>query len=262
MVIIPSDTLWVAAQQIVNSDQVAAWSRKISQNERATFSKAGKTDGKRKLPFIQITNGSLKGKDIIVCLSRQHPPEVTGYFALQYFIERILDGSALSEKFLDKYALLVYPLMNPDGVDEGHWRHNTGGIDLNRDWAYYNQSETRKVANHVVKKVKKSKGKVVLGLDFHSTFYDVYYTTASEVAVRNHAFTDQWIDYIKEQIPKYEPRVAPSALGAPVSKGWFLSQFNAPGITYEIGDNTPTEFIKTKSDVAAVGMMKVLLGID
>ena len=42
--------------------------------------------------------------------------------------------------------VIVYPLMNPDGVDEGHWRHNTGGIDLNRDWAHYNQPETRQVA--------------------------------------------------------------------------------------------------------------------
>lgn len=256
---VPQDTIWIAAQQIVNSDHVANWSEKISKNGKASFSKAGKTKGKRKLPFIQITNGSLKGKDIIVCLSRQHPPEVTGYFALQYFIEKILDGSELSDQFLSKYAILVYPLMNPDGVDQGHWRHNSGGIDLNRDWAYYHQTETQQVANHVVKKVKKSKGKVALGLDFHSTYYDVYYTTANEVAVRNQTFTDQWLDYIINHIPDYEPRVAPSEIGAPVSKGWFVTQFDAPGITYEIGDNTPKEFIKLKSEVAADGMMMILL---
>ncbi len=256
---IPQDTLWVAAQPIVSSDHVTDWSEKISENENVTFSKAGKTDGKRKLPFIQISNGSLKGKDIIVCLSRQHPPEVTGYFALQFFIEKILKDSDLSERFLDKYSVLVYPLMNPDGVDQGHWRHNSGGVDLNRDWAYYHQAETRKVANHVVKKVKQSKSEVALGLDFHSTWYDVYYTTDNETDIRNKSFTDSWLDFIRNEIENYEPRVAPSGINAPVSKGWFVTQFGAPGITYEIGDNTPKEFIKEKSEVAAEGMMKVLL---
>lgn len=261
-VTIPTDTLWISAQQIVNSDHVETWTQKISLNENVTFSKAGKSMNKKKIPFIQITNGSLKGKDIIVCLSRQHPPEVTGYFALQYFIEKILDGTELNKKFLDKYAILVYPLMNPDGVDQGHWRHNSGGVDLNRDWAYYHQPEIRQVANHVVKRVKKSKGVVALGLDFHSTWYDVYYTTDNELEVRNQPFTDLWIEYIKNQITDYEPRVAPSGLNAPVSKGWFVSQFNAPGVTYEIGDDTPKEFIKKKSNVAAEGMMRILLELS
>ena len=36
---------------------------------------------------------------------------------------------------MEKFRVLAFPLMNPDGVDLGHWRHNAGGIDLNRDWS-------------------------------------------------------------------------------------------------------------------------------
>ena len=158
--------------------------------------------------------------------------------------------------------LLVYPILNPDGVDEGHWRHNLGGIDLNRDWAYYHQKETREVADHIVETVKKIKGKVVLGLDFHSTWYDVYYTPARDLDIVNVDFTDKWLNYIKGKIPGYDPRDEPSGITQPVSKGWFVTQFGANGITYEIGDSTPKEFIKEKSEIAADGMMMILLDPD
>jgi hypothetical protein len=256
---IPSDTIWIAAQPIIHSGHVKDWAKTLAANEVVKFSKAGKSTGGRDLPFLQISNGSLKGKDIIVCFSRQHPPEVTGFLALQAFLDRILDGSQLSSDFFEKYALLVYPLMNPDGVDEGHWRHNFGGIDLNRDWAYYNQLETRTVSNHIVKRVRKSGGNVVLGLDFHSTWYDVYYTTARDMEVRNVEFTDKWLTYIKKQVPDYDPHDAPSGITAPTTKGWFNTQFKTNGVTYEIGDTTPPEFIKIKSAAAAEGMMKILL---
>ena len=37
----------------------------------------------------------------------------------------------------------VVPLANPDGVEQGHWRHNAQGVDLNRDWDRFQQPETR-----------------------------------------------------------------------------------------------------------------------
>ena len=75
---------------------------------------------------------------------------------------------------------MVFPLMNPDGVDLGHWRHNAGGIDLNRDWALYRQPETRLVADFIVKEVKTQKSQLVLGLDFS------FYTKGSVLHLRQH----------------------------------------------------------------------------
>ena len=141
--------------------------------------------------FLDIKNGDVKNKDVIIILSRQHPPEVTGYFAMQTFVDELLSESALATAFRKKYRILLFPLMNPDGVDLGHWRHNAGGVDLNRDWAYYHQPENRQIADFIVKTVKKNKSEVILGLDFHSTWWDVYYTNR-EIPKFIPYFKDYW----------------------------------------------------------------------
>jgi len=148
--------------------------------------------------------------------------------------------------------------MNPDGVDLGHWRHNTGGIDLNRDWAYYHQPEVKQVANYIVKTAKKNKSKVILGMDFHSTYYDVLYTNQQSAKNLPH-YKDYWVAGIREVLSKEKIRESPSNVGAPVSKGWFLTQFEAEGIVYEVGDNTPRDLIGKKGQAAAIEMMQLLI---
>ena len=54
-------------------------------------------------------------------------------------------------------------------------------------------------------------------------------------------------------------RESPSNVGAPVSKGWFLTQLNAEGIVYEVGDETPRDLIKKKGRTAAIEMMELLI---
>ncbi len=105
----------------------------------------------------------------------------------------------------------------------------------------------------------KNQSKVVLGLDFHSTYEDVYYTNNSDTATAHPTFTKEWLRQIKGALPGYEPHITPSNIGQPVSKGWFFVTFNAVGITYEIGDDTPRSFIKTKRRIAAEKMMLVMM---
>ncbi len=249
------DTTWISAQPLETSEDVRKWSQEISSNTLGSFDVIGKSRMGRDLMHIKLG----KGKKTVVLISRQHPPEVTGYYALKAFVSRLADNSRLSKKFLKKYTVHIYPLLNPDGVDMGHWRHNTGGIDLNRDWGYYRQPEIKQIADHVVNTVKENNSEVAAGLDFHSTYYDVYYTTSRSMDTRYKNFTDDWLNYIESNLDGYEINDKPSGLGSPVSKGWFVTQFNIPGITYEIGDDTPPEFIEKKGKVSAEGMMKVLL---
>lgn len=260
---VSADTLWVAGQEIMDSRRVGEWCRELAKDERISFAVAGQSAKGRDLFFMDMNNGKTKKKDIVAIISRQHPPEVTGFLALQAFIDEIMTNEQ-SEAFLKKYRLVVYPLMNPDGVDGGHWRHNTGGIDLNRDWAYYNQPETRQVADHMVNLAKTSKARVVLGLDFHSTQKDVFYTLPDEGPKSSIAwFKKPWLSgieaSIREEGMEYNLNEGPSGIGQPVSKGWFYTQFNAEGVTYEVGDETPREFIELKGRIAARQMMKVLL---
>ena len=108
----------------------------------------------------------------ILVLGRQHPPEVTGALAMKSFINELLTENFLTDSFLDRYNILFVPLMNPDGVMNGFWRYNANKKDLNRDWGNFTQPET----NAVYKKLTKlSNKKLVLFIDFHSTFKNIFY---------------------------------------------------------------------------------------
>ncbi len=255
------DTLWLAAQEIVTSSDAKEWCARMSMFSGVSLSAFGKSKLGREMYMLDINEGKAKRKDIIVVFSRQHPPEVTGYYAMQHFVEELLSSDKLAVTFRKKFRIIVFPLINPDGVDLGHWRHNAGGIDLNRDWAYYRQPETKQVAEYLVKEVKKNKSKVLVGLDFHSTWQDVYYTGSVELTSRSNVphFKDYWLYGIQNAIEGYRVNDQPSSLNAPVTKGWFFLQFNAEGITYEIGDDTPRPFIKVKSQVAAQELMRLLI---
>lgn len=139
------DTTWIAAQPVITSEHVLLWCDSLSRNSNVITGSAGMSLERRSLPFIKLG----QGKKAIIIFSRQHPPEVTGFLALQFFLEEVLNND-LSGAFLNKHSLLVYPLINPDGVDHGHWRHNAAGVDLNRDWAFYRQPEVDAIANHIV----------------------------------------------------------------------------------------------------------------
>ena len=254
---ITPDTLWVAAQEVQNSRHVRQWCEAQAGHPDVKMGMAGKSKLGRGIPFLDIGNGGPKGKDVVVIFSRQHPPEVTGYFAMKKFVEEILADHKLATAFRKKYRVLVFPLLNPDGVDLGHWRHNAGGIDLNRDWAHYHQPETRQVADHIVRTCAEEKGQVILGLDFHSTWYDVYYTN-EKPSEHIPGFKDYWLAGIKNALGN-EPYEKPSVEGRPVSKNWFASQFGAEGVTYEIGDGTPRDFILKKGKTTAVVMMELLV---
>jgi hypothetical protein len=256
--VLSTDTLWVAAQEIINSTDMKEWVATLP-NEVAKTEVIGKTRLGRDLLSVEISNGKTKDKDIVVVLSRQHPPEVTGNLAMMAFLKEITNGSQLSTEFLTKYSLAVYPMLNPDGVDLGHWRHNEGGIDLNRDWAYYRQPEIRQVCEDIIKTVNAAGSTVALGLDFHSTWSDIYYIYDDTVKSSHQGFSRQWIQQIFDRVPEDQGEISPFAVNSPVSKNWFYSQFNAEGITYEIGDATPRDLIKEKGKVGAQEMMKILL---
>lgn len=257
---VTEDTLWVSAQEIYDSKRVKEWSTELSKNSHVSLSSIGKSTDRRDLLFIDIDNGSKEEKDVIVIFSRQHPPEVTGFFAMQAYVKGIL-GSDRAEEFLEQFRILVYPLLNPDGVDMGHWRHNAGGIDLNRDWAYYRQPETRAIADHVVKTVAESGGKMMLGLDFHSTYNDVFYTQDKEKQPTPTTpwFREQWFENLEAELEGYKVNEKPLGLASPVTKGWFFTQFAAEGMTYEIGDKTPRDLIVKIGQITAESMIDILL---
>jgi len=255
-----TEKIYLSAQELVTSSDVNDYCQQLANSPLIGHEVIGKSRGGRDMNHLEISKGSKKGKKAIVLLSRQHPPEVTGFKALQSFIDELITNP-IGEEFFNEYRVLIYPLLNPDGVDLGHWRHSLGGVDLNRDWSVYNQPEVKLVANHIVNETTQNKNQVILGLDFHSTWYDVYYTFPEGSYETNAGdFKKNWLTAIEREIGgEFKINEKPSNVGGPVSKGWFYMQFNAEGITYEIGDDTEREFIDQKGRVSAIEMMKTLL---
>lgn len=253
--------LTIAAQEIQSSKHVKAWYTDLVKGKEniVTIKSIGKTALGRNLPMLDIYKGDTKEKDIIVLVTRQHPPEVTGYYAFQNFLQTILNDSDLSIDFLSNFHILAFPNMNPDGVDFGHWRHNAGGVDTNRDWSVYNQPEIKQTVKFINKAIKKNKSKLILGIDFHSTWYDIFYTNKDRKNTALPFFIDNWFTALEANIPNYKVNEAVANSKKPVSKGWFLYGHDAVGITYEIGDDTPKENIELIGRVSAEQMMNILL---
>ena len=243
----------------MTSNDAYEWVNTMSTYKEVNTGIAGKSKFGRPIYFMDIDQSPDKKQETVAIFSRLHPPEITGYVAMKSFVETIMDTSELARLFRDRYRIVVYPMVNPDGVDLGHWRHNGGGIDINRDWAYYNQEEPNVVANHLVNLVKEQKNKVVLGLDFHSTQEDLYYTLTDNRQTNIKGFKDVWLEAIDAHFENYTPQDEPYDLNQPISKAWFYLQFGAESVTYEVGDETPRDFVKEKAKIAAIEMMKLLV---
>jgi hypothetical protein len=246
----------VAAQKIQPSTAVNFWIDSIVQGREAWVRKKNIATSvlDRDITVLDIYKDSPKGKKIIVLLTRQHPPEITGYFAFQYFLETLLTTTELQENFLNEFRIIAFPNINPDGTDMGHWRNNANGLDLNRDWKNFVQPETSAVARYI----NETDEDVILGLDFHSTYKDVFYTNKERTTTDLPNFITEWFSAIEINIPGYLVNEKASISTQDVSKAWFLDTHKAVGITYEIGDETPKNNIALIGSVSAISMMNIL----
>jgi murein tripeptide amidase MpaA len=213
------------------------------------------------LKQIDVQTEPHKKKPYVVIVGRQHPPEVTGALALMPFVEAALSDTDLSKAFLDKFNLLVIPMINPDGVEDGNWRFNTGGMDLNRDWGPFSQPETRAVRN-AFERFHENEDEVIFFLDFHSTGRNLLYTQADDEATNPPMFTRDWVAAVKARLDNdvYPfTREARHNSGRPISKNYMYDSFGIPSITYEVGDETPRAAIEQSAIVFSEEMMKQLL---
>lgn len=251
---------FIAAQEIVTSSMVYDWCKSLASQELVRHRVIGTSVLGRDIPCLDIYAGSATGKPIIAILGRQHPPEVTGHYALQHFVETLI-GHENAESFFQKYRVLVFPIINPDGVDLGHWRHNAGGVDLNRDYAEYLQPEVLALTSLLVTTARENNARVLAGLDFHATYDDVFYTSKETEGVALAALKDEWLAAIGAALQPYDYKLKEeqhSVYGNPSAQHWFYHQFRALGITYEIGDNTDREFIKTTAAASANALIELL----
>jgi predicted deacylase len=250
--------LTVAGQEMLGVKELNSWMSQLARKDFVKKSAVGKSILGQKIEKLEI--GESKEPDYIFIIGRQHPPEVTGSMALTNFVEAIAGETPLAKEFRQHFRTIVVPVMNPDGVREGHWRHNMGGVDLNRDWKNFRQPETRAVRDAFLKLAAQKNARVFLLLDFHSTQIDRFYTQKDSNPTFPKDFTAQWLGAIQQKFPDYKVHRDPShEPDGTTSKVWGYEQFGCPSITYELGDETDRNQIKDLTTFGAEKMMRLLL---
>ena len=253
--------LFIAGQEIIVPATYSAWLSQLEKSPEVSGFMLGKSAQGRDIPGATI--GNPNAKEVVVLLGRQHPPEVTGALALFPFVETILADNEEAKAFRQRFQIVLVPMLNPDGVVLGHWRHNTGGKDLNRDWGPFEQPETRLMRDLLEGIDADPARKLRLFLDFHSTQEDVVYTLTKDQVTNPPGLMDAFIADYQARTPGYEVVEKPghNATSA-VSKAWVYERFGVPTATYELGDETDRTLIRKVGKAAAESMMAVLMKSD
>ncbi len=251
------EPLWAAAQELWNTPRMDGWMDRISEHDDVSRRVAGRS--LRGAAVHELRISASKEPNMVILLGRQHPPEVTGTLGLVHFVERLLENDELAAAFRSRFHVLLFPLINPDGVSLGHWRHNVAGVDLNRDWGPFRQPETRAVRDAVVHYREERGWRPFLLLDFHSTHHDVFYTPARTREYVPAGFVDRWLDGLDARLTDYRVRRQASGSGRPTAQRWGQWDLGIASVTYEFGDGTSRAVIRRTARAAAEEAMSLLL---
>ncbi len=258
---IDSRPFFISAQEIFTPQAHDNWTDALAAKAFITKSEIGRSRENRPIYMLEIETEPSKKKPYVMWVGRQHPPELTGALALIPFSEKVLDGSRLSNEFLENFNVLIVPMINPDGVVHGNWRFNMGGMDLNRDWGPFSQPETQAVLG-ALERFKSGEEDIAFFLDFHSTWRNLLYTQADDEPTSPPMFARDWLkavdDRLDDEVYPFS-REARHNSGKPISKNYMYDTYGISAITYEVGDATPRSAIKISAEVFAEEMMRLLL---
>lgn len=234
--------------------------RGILTREFVEIQEAGRS--KRGRPVWELTVDEVETEEsapVLAIVGRQHPPEVTGYLASLYFLEELTSDTDLANKFRNVFVVKAIPMLNPDGVDGGHWRHNAGGVDLNRDWENFNQPETQ-IAREVFTEIHDQSNRTLFyGIDFHSTNENIFYPINERVETTPDNLTQQWVQQIIMENPSVKFAIEEFDTLSPIAKNWFYHRFGIDAVTYEVDDGLEPDQLEIVSRSAARSLMKILL---
>ena len=259
-----TEPFFVAAQELLRADDYERWIEAVAARVPLTVFPIGESVEGRPLMAIESTPETERpNKEFVLFMGRQHPPEVTGALAMLAFLEMVFSDTPLARDFRARFHVIAVPLLNPDGVVRGHWRHNVNGIDLNRDWGPFTQPETQAVKAILDEIAADPNSRLRLMLDFHSTRRNVFYTQANAEPTDPPAFTLRWLAAARERLAGYEFEHAERPLSKlTTAKNYTYRRFGVPAITYEIGDRTDRAAIRASTVVFAQEMMETLLGYN
>ncbi|ACA87523.1 M14 family metallopeptidase [Shewanella woodyi] len=250
--------IWVAGQEIIDNQDYLEWGEALMAQGKANHEQLGLSTEQRPIMKLEASTDK-EGKEWLLVLGRQHPPELTGAMALFPFSEVLLSNTQLAKEFRERFNIVIIPNLNPDGVEVGNWRHNANGVDLNRDWGKFKQAETRVVASYLERLIA-SGDKIHFAVDFHSTRKDIFYTMPSDYGLQNPQMVEHWLDELDNQYTGFKVIQQPGNnpdIG--VFKQYIADKYGVHAITYEMGDNTNRRFIDNLAINAANSLMQTML---
>jgi murein tripeptide amidase MpaA len=216
----------------------------------------------RNRPIIELTvdePSSIQNKGVLALLSRQHPPEIAGHKAFQVLFNTLLSNTELAKTFREHFVIIAYPIINPDGVVDGHWRHNAGGVDLNRDWINFNQPETRAVRDALIEAVAEDGRQMYYAVDFHSTNENIFYPMLEEIETTPDNISQRWFTMVDEANPTLDFSTEEFDTTSPISKNWLYRTFGTDALTYEVRDELTFVDIQKLGVTSANSLMELLL---
>lgn len=196
---------------------------------------------------------------VLILLSRQHPPEVSGYRTYQAFWDELTSDTELAVAFRKHFIVKAYPMINPDGVVNGHWRHNMNGIDLNRDWLNFNQPETQAVRDALLPYKNNLSKTVYYGIDFHSTNENIFYPINEEIKTFPDNLTQRWAELVKKEHPEFNFVSEEFDTSSPISKNWIHKTFGSDAVTFEVDDELDSSESAKLGKQSARSLMTLLI---
>lgn len=252
------DPLWIAGQEMIGVEELNEWLSTLAKLPFAKRGVLGYSVERRPIYKLEFTEAA--EPDNVMIIGRQHPPEVTGSIGLMAFVETLTRDDELARRFRAAFRVIVVPLVNPDGVEHGHWRHNMNGVDLNRDWGPFTQPETRALRDEILQLPAADVGRrLFLFVDFHSTHHDVFYTQRDDQETFPKDFASNWLSAVGERASGHSIRRVAVSGSKPTSQRWVHRTLGTAAITYEFGDNTDRERIRHVAVISAKEMMRLLL---
>ncbi|MCY3840722.1 MAG: M14 family metallopeptidase [Gammaproteobacteria bacterium] len=250
--------VWIASQRLLTTRFYDVSTLSLAQRSDVAVRLLGRSIHGRP---ISVAETSPRAQAVLF-IGRQHPPEVTGALTMHAFVDTVLADTELARSFREVFAVVTVPLLNPDGVANGHWRHNAGRTDLNRDWGPFRQPETQSVRNLLADLAGRGIA-LRLMLDFHATQATethLFYTQRPEDGDGSaHAFAARWFERVRQRQPDLEFIHRPSKSESANAKNYFFDTYGIPSITYETGDETDPDWIAAAAPVFAKEMMRTFL---
>ncbi len=247
--------IWVSAQMLILPSDMQDWMDVMSSGSPVTKTLIGTSTQGKPVHKLDINSES---PNVIFLVGRQHPPEVTGSYGFLGFYEAIVQDNEVANEFRRRFHIVAIPMLNPDGVVAGNWRHNSNGIDLNRDWGPFSQAETRLV-EELLDGYEKAGKQVRFFVDFHSTEFNLMYTQSDADITNPEGMTNKWVAAALPRLRDYEFTQEKRPLtDRATSKNYMFKRYGIPAVTFEVADEEDRTVAMDAAGVFAEELMRLL----